>query len=146
MLDRAYNEAIASRSQASTEDNQRERKAAEPERAAPTVQTRSDRTLADLRTLRRPSGFGSGRDQTSCPTPASTEPSSVASPTSRGPADSTGMIAAREITRPNYLDQTVVIVLKGQPIPAGLDVDPDDQAPAPDGTTSAAAPDQQQLR
>jgi hypothetical protein len=54
------------------------------------------------------------------------------------------MVATRDLTRRNYLGQTVIIVPKGQPIPAGLTVDPADQAPVP-SIDSGVTPDRAQL-
>jgi hypothetical protein len=52
--------------------------------------------------------------------------------------DHGGMVAARDIIRPDAIEQTVVVVPAGQPIPGGLDVQPGEAIPAPPATTSPA--------
>jgi hypothetical protein len=40
--------------------------------------------------------------------------------------DMTGLVAAKDIVRRNHIGQTVVVIPRGQPVPKGLAVEPDE--------------------
>jgi hypothetical protein len=57
------------------------------------------------------------------------------------PAAAANLIATRDILGHDHLGRTIVVVPKGQPIPAGLAVDPDATTTAPPPVDAAPNPE-----